>query len=50
VQQSIAFVVGGTSDLIDETAPLLLARQATASAIDMERLVAASALDWVISP
>ena len=50
VQQSIAFLVGETSDLIDETAPLLLARQATASAIDMERLVAASGLDWVISP
>jgi len=50
VQQSIAFLVGGTSDLIDETTPLLPARQATASAIDMERLVAASGLDWVISP
>ena len=50
VQQCIAFLVSGTSDLIDETAPLLPARQATASAIDMERLVAASGLDWVISP
>jgi len=48
VQQSIAFLVGGTSDLIDETAPLLPGRQATASATDMERLVAASGLDWVI--
>jgi nucleoside-diphosphate-sugar epimerase len=48
VQQCIAFLVSGTSDLIDETAPLLAARQATASAIDMERPVTASGLDWVV--
>jgi 2-alkyl-3-oxoalkanoate reductase len=48
VQQSVAFLVGGTSDLIDESAPLLPATEVTASAIDMERLVATSGLDWVI--
>ena len=48
VQQSIAFLVGGTSDLIGETAPLLAASEVKASAIDMDRLVAASGLDWVI--
>jgi len=48
VQQSLAFLVGGTPDLTDETAPLLPATHVTASAIDMERLVAASGLDWAI--
>jgi len=48
VQQSLAFLVGGTSDLVDETAPLLPATEVTASAIDAERLVAASGLDWVV--
>jgi nucleoside-diphosphate-sugar epimerase len=48
IQQSLAFLVGGTSDLVDETAPLLPATPATGSAIDAERLVAASGLDWVI--
>ena len=48
VHQSLAFLVGGTADLVDETAPLLPATQATGSAMDAERLVAASGLDWVI--
>ena len=47
VQQSLAFLVGETPDLTDETAPLLPATHVTASAIDMERLVA-SGLDWAI--
>ncbi len=48
VQQSLAFLVGGTSSLVDETAPLLPPNEVTVSAIDMERLVAESGLDWVI--
>jgi 2-alkyl-3-oxoalkanoate reductase len=48
VQQSLAFLVGGTRDLTDETAPLLPATHVTASAIDMGHLVAASGFDWVI--
>ena len=48
VQQSLAFLVGGSSDIVDEAAPLLPATRVTASAIDAERLVAASGLDWVI--
>jgi len=48
VHQSLAFLVGGSSDIIDEGAPLLPANKVTASAIDAERLVAASELDWVI--
>jgi len=48
VHQSLTFLVGGSSDMIDEAAPLLPANKVTASAIDAERLVAASGLDWVI--
>jgi len=48
VHQSLAFLVGGSSDIVDEAAPLLPANKVTASAIDAERLVAASGLDWVI--
>ncbi len=48
VQQSLAFLVGGSSDIVDEAAPLLPDTKVTASAIDAERLVAASGLDWVI--
>jgi nucleoside-diphosphate-sugar epimerase len=48
VHQSLAFLVGGSSDIVDEAAPLLPATKVTASAIDAERLVAASGLDWVI--
>lgn len=48
VHQSLAFLVGGSSDVVNEAAPLLPATEVTASAIDAERLVAASGLDWVI--
>jgi nucleoside-diphosphate-sugar epimerase len=48
VHQSLAFLVGGSSDIVDEATPLLPATKVTASAIDAERLVAASGLDWVI--
>jgi 2-alkyl-3-oxoalkanoate reductase len=48
VHQSLAFLVGGSSDIVDEATPLLPATEVTASAIDAERLVAASGLDWVI--
>jgi nucleoside-diphosphate-sugar epimerase len=48
VHQSLAFLVGGSSNMVDEAAPLLPATKITASAIDAERLVAASGLNWVI--
>jgi 2-alkyl-3-oxoalkanoate reductase len=48
VHQSLAFLVGGSPEIVDETTPLLPATEVTASAIDAERLVVASGLDWVI--
>jgi 2-alkyl-3-oxoalkanoate reductase len=45
VHQSLAFLVGGSPISSDEAAPLLPATKVTASAIDAERLVAASGLD-----
>ncbi|HVZ06576.1 NAD-dependent epimerase/dehydratase family protein [Rhodopila sp.] len=48
VQQSVAFLVGGTGILVDEAAPLLPPTAATASAIDMEAIVQSSDLHWTI--
>lgn len=48
VQQSLAFLVGGSDGLVDETAPLLPPNEVTASAIEMEHHVIESGLDWTI--
>jgi 2-alkyl-3-oxoalkanoate reductase len=48
VQQSIAFLTGGTNAIVDERADLLPPTAVTASAIDMESMVMSSGLRWTI--
>lgn len=48
IQQSIAFLTGGTAEIVDESAPLLTPTDVTASAVDMEAMVMSSGLRWTI--